>query len=82
VLFFGYETLGNIFKNEAKDTWLSLLTLTSLKLTLTASSLGSGLIGGIFAPSLFLGATLGAGFEQVCMHGIESCVFSRVCHHA
>jgi H+/Cl- antiporter ClcA len=64
-LFFGYETLGNILKNETKEGWLSLLTLTSLKLSLTASSLGSGLIGGIFAPSLFLGATLGAAWEQV-----------------
>ena len=62
VLFFGYETLDVILKESAKYTPESLLTLMGLKLILTASSAGSGLVGGIFAPSLFLGSTLGAAY--------------------
>jgi CIC family chloride channel protein len=36
--------------------------LFALKLLATSVSLGSGASGGIFSPSLYLGATLGAGF--------------------
>jgi len=65
VLFFGYETLDLILKEEKPGGPLSTLTLTVLKLVLTAQALGSGLVGGIFAPSLFLGATLGSTFEGI-----------------
>jgi CIC family chloride channel protein len=39
-----------------------LLLLFACKLTATLLSLGSGSSGGIFSPSLFMGATLGAAF--------------------
>jgi CIC family chloride channel protein len=39
-----------------------LALLFALKLLATSVSLGSGASGGIFSPSLYLGATLGAGF--------------------
>ncbi len=43
-----------------------LLPLAFLKPLLTSLTLGGGGSGGIFAPSLFLGATLGAAFGLVC----------------
>ena len=42
-----------------------LILLFGLKLLATSISLGSGASGGIFSPSLFLGATLGAAFASV-----------------
>jgi CIC family chloride channel protein len=43
-----------------------LLPLALLKPLMTSLSLGGGGSGGIFAPSLFLGATVGASFGLVC----------------
>jgi CIC family chloride channel protein len=43
-----------------------LLPLVLLKPLLTSITLGGGGSGGIFAPSLFLGATLGAAFGLIC----------------
>ncbi len=42
-----------------------LLILVFLKIAATAVSLGSGSSGGVFAPSLFIGATLGGAFGTV-----------------
>ncbi|NPV57524.1 MAG: CBS domain-containing protein, partial [Anaerolineae bacterium] len=44
---------------------LFLLVLLIAKLVLTPVSIGSGFQGGVFAPSLFLGANLGAAFALV-----------------
>jgi len=43
-----------------------LLPLALLKPLMTSLALGGGGSGGIFAPSLYLGATLGASFGLVC----------------
>jgi H+/Cl- antiporter ClcA len=42
-----------------------LLTLLGVKLVMTAISLGSGLVGGIFAPAMFLGASLGSAYGKL-----------------
>ncbi len=44
--------------------WL-LLLLFACKLLATSLSLGSGSSGGIFSPSLFMGATIGGGFAAL-----------------
>lgn len=54
----GYETIGSILSNTAMPVSL-LLILMLAKLILTPVSIGGGFVGGVFAPSLFLGATLG-----------------------
>ena len=64
ILFFGYETLNNILQNETIPTAL-LVQLLGLKIFSTAFCQASGLQGGIFAPSLFMGATLGATYHNV-----------------
>ena len=61
----GYPVIQELFNphfyhtQTAAHLTLLLLTLTAVKIVGTALTLGSGGSGGIFAPSLFMGATLG-----------------------
>jgi H+/Cl- antiporter ClcA len=71
VLFFGYETLNGLFLNNILPTEYLVLLLMA-KLLTTAISASSGLVGGTFAPSLFLGGVLGAGFHNVASSVIET----------
>jgi H+/Cl- antiporter ClcA len=60
----GYGTLQVIL--EGKEFPLQFLCLLLfVKLVVTAISLGSGFVGGIFAPAMFLGACLGAVYGNV-----------------
>jgi CIC family chloride channel protein len=45
--------------------WLSLLALVGYKIAATSLTLGVGGYGGVFMPSLFIGAALGAGFADL-----------------
>ncbi len=60
----GYPTIDAIFAGEQMGVPL-LVVLLFAKLALTAISIGGGFPGGVFAPSLFLGATLGAAYGTV-----------------
>ena len=60
----GYETIERLLGGVNPGVGL-LLALVVAKLLLTAISIGGGFLGGVFAPSLFLGATLGAAFGMV-----------------
>lgn len=64
ILFFGYETLNSLLANTTLPTTL-LLSLLFVKTVMTAVSAGSGLVGGTFAPALFLGAMVGASFHNI-----------------
>lgn len=64
ILFFGYETLNGLLSNNAIPT-MTLLSLLGAKIFTTAVSAGSGLVGGTFAPSLFLGGMCGASFHNI-----------------
>ncbi len=55
----GYETMEAVLQDVQFSLPL-LISILAIKLLMTAISLGSGLVGGLFAPSMFLGATLGA----------------------
>lgn len=64
ILGVGYGTLETIL--EGRQFPLSeLLFLLFAKLIVTAISLGSGLVGGVFAPALFLGGCLGAIYANL-----------------
>jgi CIC family chloride channel protein len=60
----GYATIENILNGTLIVGGL-LALLFFCKLAATAISLGSGASGGIFSPSLFMGATLGGGFGEL-----------------
>lgn len=64
VLGIGYETVEAVLRDVQFSLPL-LLSLLMAKLTMTAVSLGSGLVGGLFAPAMFLGASLGAAYGKV-----------------
>jgi len=71
----GYATIQSILDEHLLGMWL-LLGLFFAKLFATNVSLGSGASGGIFSPSLFMGATLGAAFGSIVtalgpVHGVD-----------
>jgi len=63
VLGVGYGPTDNAL--NAQYTLAMLLVLTVAKTTATAITLGSGFGGGVFSPSLFLGATMGGAFGAI-----------------
>ncbi len=60
----GYGTIESILVGGTSAAWL-LGLLFVCKAVATSASLGSGSSGGIFSPSLFMGATLGGGFASL-----------------
>lgn len=64
VLGIGYETVEAMLR-DAQFSIPLLVALLIVKLLMTAVSLGSGLVGGLFAPAMFLGASLGAAYGKI-----------------
>ena len=64
----GYSTIEQILNGETFSLSL-LIALLIAKLNMTPISIGGGFPGGVFAPSLFLGATLGAAFGSIVQSG-------------
>jgi chloride channel protein, CIC family len=60
----GYATVQAVLAGQISTFWL-LGLLAVCKLLATSLSLGSGSSGGIFSPSLFMGATLGGSFAAL-----------------
>ncbi len=60
----GYNTIDLVLANNPLPIMLLLVLLIG-KLLLTPTSIGGGFPGGIIAPSLFLGATLGGAYGHV-----------------
>jgi CIC family chloride channel protein len=50
-------------------TWTALATVLFFKLIATAATVGSGAVGGVFTPTLFMGAVFGSLFGQA-MHAL------------
>jgi CIC family chloride channel protein len=65
----GYSVVNSIL--HASWTWQALLLLLVLKVIAKALCSGSGMVGGVFTPTLFVGAALGA------LYGIFWSVFPR-----
>jgi CIC family chloride channel protein len=63
VMGIGYEWMEIAF--EAKFVWWMLLLLFFGKILATSLTLGSGGSGGVFAPSLFMGAVFGGMFGML-----------------
>jgi H+/Cl- antiporter ClcA/CBS domain-containing protein len=59
----GYETIEAMLQ-DVGFSLLLVLSLVLVKMLMTAISLGSGLVGGIFAPSMFLGACMGTAYAK------------------
>ncbi|MFA9459226.1 chloride channel protein [Thiohalorhabdus sp. Cl-TMA] len=63
----GYATIQDILSDQLSAPLL-LITLFAAKLLATSLTLGSGASGGVFSPSLYLGAALGAAYGVVVSH--------------
>jgi chloride channel protein, CIC family len=59
----GYSVVNSILHNLW--TWQALLLVLILKVIATALSAGSGTVGGVFTPTLFVGATVGALYGKI-----------------
>jgi len=59
----GYETISQVLRGEMVGT--ILIALLVAKILATSVTIGSGGSGGIFAPSLFIGAVMGGLFGHV-----------------
>jgi CIC family chloride channel protein len=57
----GYPVIEQILSGELTAVWL-MLALMAAKLLATPISIGGGFLGGVFAPSLFIGASLGGAY--------------------
>jgi CIC family chloride channel protein len=66
ILGVGYETINMAL--GGKIVWYVLLGLVFLKLAATSITLAAGGSGGIFAPSLFLGAMIGGCLGSITHH--------------
>ena len=64
----GYATILDVLNGTLTNPWLLGLLCLS-KMLATDATLGSGASGGVFSPSLFMGATLGAMFGN-CVHAL------------
>ncbi len=62
----GYDSITKALLDQ--ETLIILILLVPLKILATSITIGSGGSGGIFAPSLFMGAMLGGAFGGVCHH--------------
>jgi H+/Cl- antiporter ClcA/CBS domain-containing protein len=64
ILGVGYETVESMLQDVQFPLHL-VIALLVVKLVMTAISFGSGFVGGVFAPALFLGASLGSAYGKV-----------------
>ncbi len=58
----GYGVVENVLNNPW--TWQALMTILVLKVLATVATTGSGAVGGVFTPTLFCGAVLGALYGE------------------
>lgn len=61
----GRETMNEVLSGEAKFALALLVILGTAKLLMTGVSIAGGFVGGIFAPSLFVGTMLGGAYGLV-----------------
>jgi H+/Cl- antiporter ClcA len=75
----GYNVIDQAMHGQF--TWKFLLALALLKIVATTISFSSGTPGGMFAPTLFIGAMLGASigtFEKIFFHSLGFRLVLRV----
>jgi H+/Cl- antiporter ClcA/CBS domain-containing protein len=73
ILGIGYGMLETILEGKQFPIYF-LVMLLCVKLVVVAVSLGSGLIGGVFAPAMFLGACLGGAYGIGLAHLVPASV--------
>jgi len=77
----GYSTVNSIL--HGGWAWQGLLVILILKMAATGATFGSGAVGGVFTPTLFVGASLGYLFGTVLawipgFHAVSPIAFALV----
>ena len=67
----GYPFIEQIL-NQSTDALPPLLLLAIAKTIVTPISVGGGFVGGVFAPALFIGATLGGAYGEMMLRFFPS----------
>jgi CIC family chloride channel protein len=62
----GYSTVSGILRGEW--VWETLAVILVFKILATTATFGSGAVGGVFTPTLFIGASLGFLFGNGAQH--------------
>lgn len=65
IMGIGRDVMNEVFAGEFDATIMFLMALGFAKLVMTALSLAAGFVGGIFAPSLFIGTMFGAAYGDI-----------------
>jgi CIC family chloride channel protein len=66
VLGVGRETMVELLNSsDVQITFLMLFVLAAVKMLASSITLAGGFVGGVFAPALFVGTTLGSAFGRV-----------------
>ncbi len=83
VLAVGYDVIGGLLNGGGGLALGLVFALMLAKLVLTPVSIGGGFPGGVFAPSLFIGATLGFAFGAAMSRlfpslGVQPSAFAMV----
>eukprot|EP00894_Picocystis_sp_ML_P003409 jgi/Pico_ML_1/53926/g4391.t1 len=74
VLYAGFTNVNAILdasSGPANYTWYLLLQIAAAKIVATCVCRSSGLVGGIYAPSLFLGAAVGCSYGSLALFGMS-----------
>lgn len=66
ILYQGFDNVNSVLSSSGDYTAGILLEIVVLKIIATAICRGSGLKGGIYAPSIFIGAALGSAYGLSC----------------
>ncbi|MEP6821849.1 MAG: ClcB-like voltage-gated chloride channel protein [Chthoniobacterales bacterium] len=66
----GYSAVNSILRGEW--IWQTLAVILIFKIVATTATFGSGAVGGVFTPTLFIGASLGFLFGN----GLQGCHFA------
>jgi len=69
----GYSVVGTILRGELVGLWL--LAVLCAKVLATSATVGSGAVGGVFTPTLFIGCAVGALVGE-CVHALLPSVTS------
>lgn len=70
-LFVGYAILDELLAGRFPFGLSLIFQLLFLKMFLTSFSLGSGLVGGTFAPALFFGAAAGTAYHNLLQSAVQ-----------
>ena len=71
-VFVGYSTLDQLLAGKIHLDVAFLIQLLAIKIALSSFSLASGLVGGVFAPSLFFGSIAGTAYHDIIVGFIGS----------